>query len=131
MMSAEHPDSYTLTMTFLGRLIITALALWLTTAFYGGMSFSQSGIIPVLVAALVMGLVNAVIKPIMVVLTLPLSILTFGLFLLVINAIAISLVAALTPLTITGFGAAIVGSIILSIVNAVLFSLFGDGDSNA
>jgi putative membrane protein len=118
-------------MTFLGRLIITALALWLTTIFYGGMSFSQPGIMPVLLAALVMGLVNAVIKPIMVVLTLPLSILTFGLFLLVINAIAISLVAALTPLNIAGFGAAIVGSIILSIVNAVLFSLFRDGESSA
>jgi putative membrane protein len=81
------------------------------------------------VAALVLGLVNAVIKPIMVILTLPLSILTFGLFLLVINAIAISLVAALTPLQITGFGAAVVGAIILSIVNAVLFALFNDGDS--
>jgi putative membrane protein len=107
-------------MNLLAVWAVSALALWLTTELYPGLSFTQPGVWPVLIAALVLGLVNAVVRPIMVLLTLPLTILTLGLFLLVVNAISLLIVAALTPLAIRGFLDAIVGAIILSIVSSVL-----------
>ena len=79
-----------------------------------------------LVAALVLGLVNAVVRPLMVLLTLPLTILSFGLFLLVVNALAIGVVAALTPLTVSGIGGAVLGALVLTVISAVLSRLFQD-----
>lgn len=70
------------------------------------------------VGAIVMGLVNAIIKPILTILTLPLTLLTLGLFLFVVNAISLSLVAKFTPgFTIDGFWSALWGSIVLSLVS--------------
>src|SRR5690606_40282503 len=60
-------------------------------------SMGQDGLGPLLVSALVLGLVNAVVRPVMVLLTLPLTVLTLGLFLLVVNALALAVVAAVTP----------------------------------
>ena len=74
--------------------------------------------------ALVLGLVNVLVKPIMVILTLPFTLLTFGLFLLLINALAIGIVATLTPLTVSGFWGAVIGALVLSIINAVLTNVF-------
>jgi putative membrane protein len=99
---------------------LNALALWLTTELYPGLFFTQPGIWPILLAALVLGLVNAVVRPIMILLTLPLTVLTLGLFLLVVNALSLAIVAALTPLAIRSFFDAIVGAVILSIVSWVL-----------
>ena len=117
---------YTLRMNLLIRWILNALALWLTVQLPVGLSFSSSGLAPVLIAALVLGLVNAVVRPIMIVLTLPLTILTLGLFLLVVNALSLGIVAALTPLQVAGFGAAIIGALVLTIISAILSSLFTD-----
>jgi len=83
-----------------------------------------------LIAAPILGLVNAVVKPILVFLTLPLTVLTLGLFLLVVNAIAIYLVAYLTPgFSIAGFLPAVLGSIVLSVVSWLL-NQFIPGDDN-
>jgi putative membrane protein len=76
-----------------------------------------------LVAAAILGLVNAIVRPIVVLLTLPLTIVTLGLFLFVVNAIMLLLVSRLTPgfgFIITGFGPALLGSIVLTIVASVL-----------
>jgi putative membrane protein len=113
-------------MNFFARWLLAAVALWLTTELYGGLSFAQPGVAPVLIAGLVLGLVNAVVRPVMVFLTLPLTILTMGLFLLVVNALALGIVAALTPLEIASFGAAIIGALILSIISAVLNAILTD-----
>jgi len=73
-----------------------------------------------LVAALVLGLVNALIRPILVILTLPVTLLTLGLFLFVINAGLFWLVAELVSgFTVTGFWAALVGSILYSLITLV------------
>ncbi|PSP16242.1 MAG: hypothetical protein BRC58_09850, partial [Cyanobacteria bacterium QS_8_64_29] len=89
-----------------------------------------SGIAAALIGAAVLGLVNAVVKPILTILTLPLTILTFGLFLFVVNAIAFGLVGYLTPgFDVGGFFPAVLGSIVLSIVSGVLDKLFNrEGD---
>ncbi|MCA9837651.1 MAG: phage holin family protein [Trueperaceae bacterium] len=111
-------------MSIFARWLISAAALWLTAQLNVGLSFSPSGFIPIMITALVLGLVNVLVKPIMILLTLPFTILTFGLFLLVVNALSIALVATLTPLTISGFWGAIIGAVVLSIINAVLTQIF-------
>jgi putative membrane protein len=72
---------------------ITALSLWIASYLFRGLKFDTTGAL--VVSALLLGLANAVVKPLLIVLTLPLTLLTFGLFLLVINALMILLVSAL------------------------------------
>jgi len=73
------------------------------------------------IASIVIGLINATVKPILVILTLPLTILTLGLFLLVVNGISLSLAGYFTPgLSVDGFWPAVIGAIVLSIVSSIL-----------
>lgn len=107
---------------FLLTWLLTALALILTGWLVPGITLE--GVNAAIIAAAVLGLVNAVVKPLLVLLTLPLTFLTLGLFLLVINAISIMLVAALTPgFIVSGFLAALFGSIVLSVVSTILGKL--------
>ena len=110
-------------MKLLLRWLLNALALYVTAQLGVGVYFATLTLGAVLVAALVLGLVNAVVRPIMILLTLPLTILTLGLFLLVVNALALLIVAALTPLEVTGFGGAILGALVLTVISAVLSQL--------
>mgnify|MGYP003334853515 FL=1 len=71
-------------------------------------------------AGAVWGLANALVRPVLLFLTLPLNLLTLGLFTLVVNGLVLFLVAAVTPLEVTGFGAALVGALVLSLVSLVL-----------
>ena len=91
-----------------------------------GLSMDREGLGPLLIAALVLGLVNAVVRPIMIVLALPLTFLTLGLFLLIANGLAIGVVAVLTPLQVSGFGGAVLGALVLTVIGAVLSRLFTD-----
>ena len=76
-------------------------------------------------AAVVLGFVNGFIRPIFTILTIPFTILTFGLFLLVINAIMLSLTSVLVPgFYVSGFLSALIGSIIVSFVSSILHNLF-------
>jgi len=104
---------------FLTTWLVTAIALLVTPHFVPG--FYVAGFVPALIAAVVLGLVNAIVRPILIVLTLPITLLTLGLFLLVINGITLLLVSALTPgFSIAGFLPAVIGSIVLTIVAGVL-----------
>ena len=77
------------------------------------------------IATLVMGLINALVRPILLIFTLPLTILTLGLFLFVVNAISFSLVSYFTPgFTVNSFWDALFGSVILSIISSVLNKVF-------
>ena len=118
-------------MYILIRWIFNALALWLTAQLGVGLYFTQTGLVPVLVATLILGLVNAVVRPVMILLTLPLTILTLGLFLLVVNALSIAIVAALTPLAITGFWGAVFGALILTVISSLLSALVGENRRSA
>ena len=101
-------------MGFLTRLIVVALGLWLASELVPGIEVH--GAWTLLGAAILLGLVNAVVRPVLVVLTLPFTILTLGLFLLVINAAMLGLVAAMFDgFRIASFWSAVLGSIIISI----------------
>ena len=101
---------------FFLRVAIVALGLWLATQVLPGLVFDGPGTL--LAAALLLGVVNAVIRPVAVVLTLPLTLLSLGLFLLVINAAMLGLVALLLGgFTISGFWTAVGGSLMVSLVS--------------
>ena len=109
---------------FLLRLLIGALGLWLASEIVPGIEVRDGGTL--LLAALLLGIVNAVVRPIAVVLTLPLTILTLGLFLLVINAAMLSLVAwMLDGLTVAGFWPALFGAIVISLTGWLASSFIG------
>src|SRR5215510_12058377 len=107
---------------FLVQLILTAALLLVVARVVNGVQVQGWG--PALLATLLLGIVNAIVRPLMVFLTFPLTIVTLGLFLFVINALMLWLVAALVPgMRIQGFGPALLGSLLLTLLN-VLVSLF-------
>ena len=111
-------------MFLLIRLLINAGALWAATQFVSGISFT--GDIPrFLVVALVFGLLNALVRPILLLLSLPLLILTLGLFTFVLNALILMLLGALSGglglgFHVAGFVPAFVGALIVTLVSFVL-----------
>ncbi len=101
---------------FFFRLLITALGLWAATKIVPGVQINGWG--NLLVAALLLGIVNAVIRPVILILTLPLTVLTLGLFILVVNGISLWVVAWLMPgFTLSGLGSAILGSVIVGLTS--------------
>ena len=104
---------------FLVHWAITALALWVASHVFKGIRFAE--MTSLLVAALLLGFANAVVKPLLIVLTLPLTFLTFGLFLLVINALMILLVSALVKgFQVSGFWTALFASLFISLISFLL-----------
>lgn len=102
-------------MNFLLRAVFAALGLWLATTLVGGIHID--GTTTLLLSAVLLGLCNAVVKPVLVILTLPATVLTLGLFLLVINGAVLALVAWVVPgFDIASFGAAILGALIVSVI---------------
>jgi putative membrane protein len=100
---------------------LTSLSLWVASYIFSGMKFADGG--SLLIAALLLGFANAVVKPLLILFTLPLTIVTMGLFLLVVNALMLMLVSAVVSgFTISGFWTAFFASIFISI-----FSLFVSG----
>lgn len=113
---------------FFIRLAVNACALWAAAYFIDGIYLTDS-FGGVLVVALVFGLVNALIKPVVAFFSFPFIILTLGLFTLVVNALMLLLTDALTSnLMVAGFGTAVLGSIVISIVSVVLSNVLGDDD---
>jgi putative membrane protein len=109
---------------FLIRLVINALGLWLAAELVPGISISSPGTL--VLAALLMGVVNALVRPLAVLLTLPLTILTLGIFLLIVNAAMFGLVAWLLPgFAVSGFLAALLGWLIVSVVSWFAASFTG------
>jgi len=105
-------------LALLARWIVNAAALLLVAYLYPGVQVQD--FVAALFAALVLGLVNAVIRPLLVILTLPVTLLTLGLFLFVINALLFWLVAELVKgFTVSGFGGALIGSILYSVITLI------------
>jgi len=103
-------------LVFLEHLIVTAALLLLVSNLVRSVYVQDFG--SALVGALVLGFVNAVVRPLMVLLTLPFTILTFGFFLLVVNALMLWLMAALVSgIRVQGFGPALLGSLALTLLN--------------
>ena len=98
---------------------ITAAALWVASGVFRGLRFADT--FSLIVSALLLGLANALVKPLLIVLTLPLTFITFGLFLLVINALMIQLVAALVKgFSVSGFWTAFFASIFVSVLSFLI-----------
>ncbi|WP_135257376.1 phage holin family protein [Thermus caldilimi] len=109
------------------RLLLNTLALWLVSLVYPGISFTrEAGLLDYLVAGAVWGLANALLRPILLFLTLPLNLITLGLFTLVVNGIVLYLVAQVTALQVSGFLEALIGALLLSLVSLLLSWLFRD-----
>ncbi|QDZ41198.1 phage holin family protein [Euhalothece natronophila Z-M001] len=105
--------------------IATAIALLITAWIVPGLVINS--VVAAIIGAAVLGFVNAIVKPILFFFTLPLTILTLGLFLLVLNAITFGIVGALTPgFTVSGFFPALFGSLILSFIAGILNQFFQD-----
>jgi putative membrane protein len=105
-------------MKFLLRAVIAALGIWLASRWVSGLVIGDY--LTLALAAVLFGVANAVVKPILVILTLPITILTLGLFLLVVNAAVLALVALVLPgFTIATFWAAVLGALIVSITGII------------
>ena len=117
-------------MRFLIRVIINGIAIWLTSLWIAGVDIVSDGTplntaIVVAVVALVFTLVNAIVKPIVKVISIPLYILTLGLFFLVVNALMLMLTGWITSftaygLTVDGFLTAVLAALVISIISLVL-----------
>ena len=106
-------------MSFLVHWLVVGVALWVTTQVVGGVHISS--VQTLVFAALVLGLVNALVRPVITILTLPLTIITLGLFYLVVNGLAFGLAAALVRgFEVDGFGSAVLGALVVSIVSWVI-----------
>lgn len=109
---------------FLLRAAFTALGLWVAAQLLDGLHFASTGAL--VLSAVLLGIVNGVVRPIAFVLTLPITVVTLGLFLLVLNAGMVALVALIVPgFTISGFWTAVGASIIVSLVSWATSSLIG------
>jgi putative membrane protein len=109
---------------FFLRAAIASLGLWLASEVVDGLAFDSATTL--ILAAILLGIVNGLVRPLVVLLTLPLTILTLGLFLLVVNGIMLALVAGLLPgFHIAGFWDAVLGAIIVSLVSWVGSWIFG------
>jgi putative membrane protein len=117
-------------MGFLVRTLVTAFAFWVAEMLIDGISFS--GPVNMVIAAIVFGIVNALIRPVVALLSLPLTVITLGFFTLVVNAIMFAITAGLMPgMRVSGFWAAFLGAIIVWLVSWAISRAVGDRAASA
>jgi len=109
---------------FITRVLITGLGLWLAATIVPGITVA--GWKSLLAAAIVLGIVNAIVRPVLIVLTLPITLVTLGLFLLVVNGLSFALAAALVPgFHVASLGGAILGSLVVGVTGWFANSFVG------
>ena len=112
--------------SFLMRWLVTTIAVAIAVQLTG---IRAEGWVPIAIAALLLGVINAVIRPILLLLSLPFILVTLGFFILVVNALMLWVVGKLVPgFLVDGFGNAFFGSIIISVVNWALSAVFKGND---
>jgi putative membrane protein len=112
-------------MRLLLRFLLNALALIVAAWLIPGVRLASPG--SAIIAGIVLGFINAIVRPVLVLLTLPFTLLTLGLFIFVVNAICLALTAWLVPgFSISGFGAALGGALIVSLVSWLVSALLVD-----
>ncbi|HYT77004.1 MAG TPA: phage holin family protein [Vicinamibacterales bacterium] len=112
-------------MRFLLRLLLNGIAVMVAAYLIPGIRLATPA--TAIIAGIVLGLVNAIIRPVLILLTLPFTILTLGLFIFVVNTICLALAAWLVPgFSISGFGAAFVGALVITLVSWLLSGLLID-----
>ncbi|HXO84866.1 MAG TPA: phage holin family protein [Gemmatimonadales bacterium] len=109
---------------FFLRLLITALGLWVADRLLPGIAITGTG--SLIISALLLGIVNAVIRPIILILTLPLTVITLGFFVLIVNGISLGIAAWLVPgFHITGLWSATIGAIIVGLTSWAASAFIG------
>jgi putative membrane protein len=109
--------------------ILNAIALFLVSKIISGVHIADFG--SALLATLFLSIANLLVKPILILLTLPFTIFTFGLFIFIVNAVVLLLVSGLTPgFKVDGFGTALIASIVLSVISMLLRSLVKNKNLN-
>jgi len=112
-------------MGFLVRVAANALAIVLAASILPGIRVD--GIVPALAAAVLLGLVNAFVRPVLLILTLPITLVTLGLFLLVLNGLCFWLVASVVKgFHVAGFGSAMLGALVVSAVSWIVTAFMSD-----
>ena len=112
-------------LRFIVQFLVTCLALWLAAQVVPGVGFSDTP--SLLLAAVLLGIANAIVRPVLTFLTFPLTVITFGLFLLVVNAATIGLVAALLGgFMVDGLWAGIGAAIVTGVVSWIAGWFIGD-----
>jgi putative membrane protein len=112
-------------MRFFARLVLNGVAIIIAAWIVPGLQLTS--VLAALAAGAILGVVNALVRPVLFILTLPLTLVTLGLFIFVINALCLGLTAAIVPgFEISGFGAAFIGALLVTIVSWVLNGLFAD-----
>lgn len=110
---------------FIVQWLVTAVGLWLSSVLIPGIAFRDTTIL--ILAALVLGLINAVIRPILVIVTIPITLITLGLFLLVVNAAMIGLASVFFDgFTVAGFWPAIGAAVVTGVVSWIAGALIRD-----
>ena len=105
--------------SFLTQWFVTFCAVLLTAEILPGIH--ATGLIALLAAALLLGIFNAILRPVLLIITLPITILTFGLFALVVNGVVLALTSVLIPgFMVSGFWSAVFGALIISIFSSVI-----------
>ena len=120
---------------FIIRLVVNAVAIWAAVQLVPGLNYIGSTT-SLLIVALVFGVVNALVRPLLLLLTCPFIILTLGLFVLVVNTVMLSLTVWLSGiwdlgLTSTGFWATFLGALVISIVSSVINLLIKDDNEDS
>ena len=105
------------------RWALNTLGLWIAVRLIGSINYSGA-ISDILVAGFILSVVNAVLKPIFVILALPMIVLSLGLFMLIVNGFMVYVAAALSPGLSIGFGSAILAGIVVGLINYALTHLF-------
>jgi len=109
---------------FVVRLLITALGLWVADQLLGGITITGTGAL--IISALLLGVVNAIIRPIILILTLPLTVLTLGFFILIVNGISLAIAAWLVPgFHVAGLWSATLGAIIVGLTGWAASAFIG------
>jgi len=112
-------------MRFFARVLLNALAIAAAAWLVPGVQLS--GPVPAVIAGVLLGFINALVKPVLILLTLPFTLLTLGLFLFVVNGICFALTAALVPgFDLSGFFAAFFGALVVTLVSWVVSALLAD-----
>jgi putative membrane protein len=112
-------------MRFLIRLLLNGVAVLCAAWLIPGLHVDTPA--TAIIAGIALGLVNAIVRPLLILLTLPLTLITLGLFIFVVNAICLALVAWLVPgFSISGFAAALIGALVISLVSWILSAILVD-----
>ncbi|MBB5740574.1 putative membrane protein [Brevundimonas aurantiaca] len=120
---ASSPED--IMIRFIIQAVVTMIGLWLSAQVVPGVAFTNNG--SLIAAALILGLVNAVVRPFMVIITFPITVVTLGLFLLVVNAAMIGLTAMfLGGFTVNGLWAGIGAAIVTGVVSWIAGAFIGD-----